>query len=134
MGVSIPSITDRVREATAPRVNQQIDRKTAERIRYYSQAGPLAIRSRIEELEKEWDIERILELNASVLALTGVVLGVGVDRKWLLLPAVVTAFLAWHAVKGWCPPIPVLRRLGIRTQKEIDQERYALEEFLEKTN
>ncbi len=37
-----------------------------------------------------------------------------------------TAFLFQHAVQGWCPPVPVLRRLGFRTTYEIDRERYAL--------
>lgn len=31
-----------------------------------------------------------------------------------------------HAVQGWCPPVPVFRRLGIRTAREIDLERYGL--------
>lgn len=31
-----------------------------------------------------------------------------------------------HALRGWCPPLPVLRRLGFRTRAEIDRERYAL--------
>ena len=31
-----------------------------------------------------------------------------------------------HAVQGWCPPLAVWRRLGVRTQSEIDEERYAL--------
>jgi hypothetical protein len=31
-----------------------------------------------------------------------------------------------HAVQGWCPPVPIFRRLGIRTQTKIDHERYAL--------
>jgi hypothetical protein len=39
---------------------------------------------------------------------------------------VVLTFLFQHAVQGWCPPLPVLRRLGVRTRKEIDRERYAL--------
>ncbi|HET9942578.1 MAG TPA: hypothetical protein VFR05_04515, partial [Terriglobia bacterium] len=34
--------------------------------------------------------------------------------------------LLQHAVQGWCPPVPLFRRLGIRTQREIDEERYAL--------
>jgi hypothetical protein len=38
----------------------------------------------------------------------------------------VTAFLFQHAVQGWCPPLPILRRLGFRTASEIDTERYAL--------
>lgn len=35
-------------------------------------------------------------------------------------------FLLMHAVQGWCPPIPVLRRFGVRTTFEIDRERNAL--------
>jgi hypothetical protein len=31
-----------------------------------------------------------------------------------------------HAMQGWCPPVPLLRRLGIRTRNEIDREKYAL--------
>jgi hypothetical protein len=37
-----------------------------------------------------------------------------------------TAFLFQHAVQGWCPPVPILRRLGYRTAREIDDERAAL--------
>jgi hypothetical protein len=54
------------------------------------------------------------------------VLGATVDKRWLTLPALVTAFLFQHAVQGWCPPLPILRRLGFRTSREIETERYAL--------
>ena len=37
-----------------------------------------------------------------------------------------TAFLFQHALQGWCPPVPVLRRLGFRTVYEIDRERFSL--------
>ncbi len=30
------------------------------------------------------------------------------------------------AVQEWCPPVPVFRRLGVRTCQEIDEEKYAL--------
>ena len=63
-------------------------------------------------------------------AVTGALLGVGlgyyVHRKWLALPGLVTLFLFQHAVQGWCPPVPILRRLGFRTVYEIEQERQAL--------
>lgn len=36
------------------------------------------------------------------------------------------AFLAQHGLQGWCPPIPVFRRLEVRTDREIARERYAL--------
>jgi hypothetical protein len=42
------------------------------------------------------------------------------------LPALVSGFLFQHAVQGWCPPVPVLRRLGFRTAYEIEEERRAL--------
>jgi hypothetical protein len=44
----------------------------------------------------------------------------------LVLPALVMAFLFQHAVQGWCPPVPVLRRLGFRTVYEIEDETQAL--------
>jgi hypothetical protein len=58
--------------------------------------------------------------------LLGSALGAFVDRRFFALPAVVAAFLLQHAVQGWCPPLPVFRRAGVRTAAEIDHERYAL--------
>lgn len=48
------------------------------------------------------------------------------DRRFYLLPTAVAGFLLQHAVQGWCPPMPVFRRLGVRTATEIEEERYAL--------
>ena len=53
-------------------------------------------------------------------------LGTTVDRKWFIFPAVVAGFLLQHTVQGWCPPLPVLRRLGFRTQTEIEEEKHVL--------
>jgi hypothetical protein len=78
------------------------------------------------ELDREWDIERTLEANASTAVLVGVTLGALVDRRFFALPAIVAGFLLQHAIQGWCPPVPLLRRLGFRTASEIDYERYAL--------
>ena len=84
------------------------------------------IARRIEELEKEWDIDRTLMANASTLSLAGVVLGSTVNRNWFMLPGVVVSFLLWHSIQGWCPPLPIFRKLGYRTRKEIDIEKFAL--------
>jgi hypothetical protein len=89
-------------------------------------AGPAAIERRLAELDQEWDIERYLETMAPTFTLIGLALGVTKSRAWLILPAVVQTFFLQHALQGWCPPIPLLRRLGIRTMDEINQERYAL--------
>lgn len=123
---------DRVRSATPGSMNEEIDQKTSENIRRYVSADVATIKSRIDELDKEWDIERTLELNASLFALTGVILAATVSKKWLALPAIVTSFLAQHAIQGWCPPLPLFRKMGIRTQKEIEAERYALLRLINK--
>ncbi len=129
MELSQPA-ADPVRDVTPDRINEKIDRETQANVRQYKNASPQAIAARIEGLDKEWDIERTLELNASLVALTGVVLAATVSKKWLILPAIVTTFLAQHAIQGWCPPLPLFRLRGIRTRKEIDRERYALLELL----
>jgi hypothetical protein len=71
-------------------------------------------------------MERILQTMAASFSLTGIALSLTVDRRWILLPGIVLSFLLLHAFQGWCPPVPVLRRLGVRTQEEIDRELYAL--------
>lgn len=116
---------DRVRSHTAAGVLHQIDEQTRENVRRYANASDEAIEQRIEELEREWGIERVLELNAATLGLTGVLAGVRKPRV-LALPIVVLGFLIQHAVQGWCPPIALFRRLGIRTRREIDAEKQAL--------
>lgn len=63
---------------------------------------------------------------APSFTLLGLGLGLTLSNKWLLLPLVVQSFFLQHAVQGWCPPLPVLRRFGIRTMAEIDYERNAL--------
>ena len=125
------STYDRVRNSTPDSTNKKIDQKTQQNIQYYSMQNEMVIKSRIKELDHEWDIERVLALNASLFALTGVILGATMNKKWLILPTVVTVFLAQHAIQGWCPPLPLFRKTGIRSRKEIDKERYALLETLE---
>lgn len=128
----IPSSTDRVRRATAAHLNDQIDRQTDSNIQSYANSSHATIRNRLRELDKEWDVERVLEANAATLALTGLTLGLTVDRRWLFLPAAVMSFLLQHSLQGWCPPLPVLRRLGIRTRAEIDREKYELIDLMKR--
>ncbi|MDK2745255.1 MAG: hypothetical protein H8K03_21050 [Nitrospira sp.] len=117
---------DRVRAHTAPEVNRRLDLETQRRVEKYANSTAKELTSRIKELDREWDIERVLELNASALAFSGLCLGITRSRKWLILPGLVLPFLFQHAVEGWCPPLPLLRRLGVRSRKEIDREKYTL--------
>ncbi|HEX4413142.1 MAG TPA: hypothetical protein VH107_05895 [Lacipirellulaceae bacterium] len=122
----VPTIVDRVPQHTSVTANERIRRQTERSITRLRHAGPTAIQRRLDELDAEWDIERVLEANAASAVLIGAGLGASVNRRWFALPAVVAAFLLQHAVQGWCPPLPVFRRLGFRTATEIDRERYAL--------
>lgn len=122
----IPSTAHRVPESTAEYLNDEIRRSTEESIARYGAAGPQAIDRRLAELDREWDIERTLEANAATLTAVGAGLALTVDRRFALIPLVVGSFLLQHALQGWCPPLPVFRRYGVRTQTEIDYERYAL--------
>jgi hypothetical protein len=121
----VASTFDRVPAHTSAEVNQQIEDDIRKRVRHFA-AHLDAIPSRLLELREEWDIDRAIEANASALAFTGIVLGATRDNRWFALPALVTAFLFQHAIQGWCPPVPVLRRMGFRTAHEIEQERTAL--------
>lgn len=122
----LPDTTARVPAHTSEEVNAEIRRRTETNVARCAADGPEAIERRLYELEREWDIERMLEANASTLALIGLGMGAFVDRRFFVLPALVMGFLLQHALQGWCPPVPVLRHLGFRTQAEIDEERYTL--------
>jgi hypothetical protein len=121
-----PLETERVRRNTQPEVNARIDERITRNLRLYAGQSSDLIDARLDELENEWDIERVLETNASTLALTGVVLSVLDDRKWLFLSAGVLGFLFMHGTSGWCPPLPALRRAGVRTRSEIEREKFGL--------
>lgn len=116
---------NRVPVHSPPQANERIRREMSASIQYFTRHKD-EIPARLKELDQEWDIERAIEANASVLALAGVALAAGHDRRWLALPGVVAGFLLQHAIQGWCPPVPVLRRLGFRTSYEIEEERRAL--------
>ena len=118
------STRDRVPAHSAPEINRQI-REEIEANREYYGRNPSRIRQRLLELDKEWDIERAIEANAGAIGFTGLLLSFA-DRRWIILPMLVTGFLFQHAVQGWCPPVPILRRLGFRTSYEIEEERRAL--------
>lgn len=122
----IASTVERVPQNTTECVNRMIRRQTERHISQCAAGGREAITRRLAELDQEWDVERTLEANAATATLVGLTLGTFLDRRWYLFPAAVAGFLLQHAVQGWCPPVPILRRLGFRTQPEIDYERYAL--------
>jgi hypothetical protein len=117
---------DRVREHSPEKFNQRIDRATQRRVlRAGGESNP-ALSRRLDQLDREWDMERVLETNASALALGGLLLGLFVNKKFFVVPCLVLPFLLQHATQGWCPPVPLFRSRGVRTRKEIDTEKFAV--------
>lgn len=134
---------DRVREHSASVVNDRIDAVTRAKIDDTLARGRDTIVHRLAELDREWDIDRALLLLFPLIGgatfFTGLarytkrpILGLfGKRRKGLLrLFSAQLGFILMHSVVGWCPPAVVLRRLGFRTQREIEGERRALEDAL----
>jgi hypothetical protein len=104
--------------------DERIRRQLQVNVAYYARRLD-RIEERLNDLEKEWDVERTVAVGAGAATLTGLVLGL-FKKRWALLPVAAGALLIAHAVEGCCAPLPVLRCLGVRTRREIDQERYAL--------
>ena len=121
----LPTTAERVPQATDEELNERIRADTETNIERHARSRE-DIDRRLAELDREWDIERTLEANAASVSLVGIALSVFVSRRFLVLPAAVAGFLLQHALQGWCPPVPLFRRLGVRTQTEIEQERHAL--------
>lgn len=121
----LSSTAERVTRHTADHWNQRIELQTERNIAYYA-AQPGEIDKRLLELDHEWDIERTLQAQAAGISVASVILGIVHSRRWMYIPAFLSGFLMMHATQGWSPSLTLLRRMGVRTQIEIERERYAL--------
>jgi len=131
---------DRVREHTAPGVNLRIDRMTQAEVDAAVAGGDDAVAQRLAKLDHEWDVDRALMVNFAIAG--GATLSAGLLRYrlspvfarrrkgFLYFFGAQLAFLLLHGVVGWCPPASVFRRLGFRTQREIETERRQLRDAL----
>lgn len=122
----LANTTRRVEENTTSRLNERIQNETADRIKYYSKAGHSKIDHRLEQLDHESDIERAIEVEAPLMILAGLFLGTRVHRGFLLISAFASSMVLVHSFQGWYPLLPIFRRLGFRTTREISEERQQL--------
>jgi hypothetical protein len=117
---------DHVRANTWPDVNEQLDTEAQLRVREAATLPSQGLTDQLTALDREWDFERLVEAEASLMGLGGLALAMTVDRRLLALPGFVASMLLLHAVHGWYPLLPVFRRARVRSRDEIDRERYAL--------
>jgi len=128
--------SDRVRDHSGQSSNRRIAERTSARVEQLITRGRDAVSRRLAELDHEWDIDRALMVNFAIAGGAAYATGLyryaqrpwlGRRRKgWLYFFSAQLGFLLLHGTLGWCPPLPVLRRLGVRTKAEIEAERQAL--------
>lgn len=116
---------DRVRLHTSQESNEKIDQQTVCNILNNSTLAKDQILNRLKELNQEWDIDRALMANFAIIGGAALLRGF-FKRKALGMLTIQMSFMLYHAVKGWCPPLPVFRKLGFRTKSEIEAEKSEL--------
>lgn len=83
------------------------------------------IARRLRELEEERDLESVLESRAALVESLGFMAGAVVNRRLPSVPVSWTASLVQLAATSWFPTVALLRRMGLRTSREIEIERVA---------
>lgn len=121
-----PPTAQRVFLRTDPKINAEIKNQTIRNLNIFKKGNVEEITERIQKLNVEWDTERVLEVNASLLVLLSSYLGVKTGRIWFLLTGFAGGFMLQHALQGWCPPLPLIRKWGVRTSDEISAEKITL--------
>jgi hypothetical protein len=69
-----------------------------------------AVLERIDELDRDWDVERLLEIESSSLMIGGVILGAFVNRRWLIFAGLVAGLMLRHGLHLRHHPFGDLRR------------------------
>ena len=117
---------DPVRRYTTQEMLEQVEKQIQHNIEFYGAQPPHVLSERIEELRREWSMERYLQVNVASLGFATAFLALTGSKKWAVLTCTALGFFLFHSLRGFDPPIPVLRRMGVRTRSEIDRELYAL--------
>lgn len=122
----LPPTAQKVLLRTDPKINADIRNQTLRSLNIYKNCNEADITERIKSLSQEWDTERVLEVNASLLVLLSSYLGVKSSRFWFILTGTAAVFMLQHAIGGWCPSLSLIRKWGVRTADEINAEKTAL--------
>lgn len=122
----LPATTQRVAVFTNPGVNEVIRGSTLENLICMEDARETELTRRIEKLNSEWDMDRFMEAKAAVCVMGCSLLGITKSKSWGFVSLITATFLLQHALLGWCPSAPIMRKMGIRTAEEINREKMVL--------
>ena len=116
----------RQRRAIPADLRQWLDEELEQRIEYYASQPDYVISQRIEDLKREWSVHRTLQLKVATFGLVTAFMALTGNRRWALATAAAFGFFGVYGLQSAEPPIPALRRIGLRSRAEIDREIYAL--------
>ena len=120
----LPPTTEKAAVNTCCRVNAAIRNQTICSIGTYADSDEEILTDKIKQLNKEWDTERFFEANAASCVFLSSIMGFQKKKSyWFAFTGTAGFFLLMHALQGWCPSLPVIRKLGVRTAEEIYQEK-----------
>lgn len=125
-GNVLPPTSQRVCLKTDPKINAELRNQTIKNLNLFKNGNETDISERIRCLDQEWDTERVLEVNSSLLLFLSSYLGIRISRMWFLVTGAVGVSMLWHALLGWCPTLSIIRKWGVRTEAEISAEKIAL--------
>ncbi len=84
------------------------------------------INQRLLELDNELDLETYIQTESSALTIAGAILGLTVNKKWLILPLATSILVIAGIARGRSIPLTLFKKIGYRTRTEIEKEKYAL--------
>lgn len=135
----LPPTTQRVAHHTCYKTNAKIREQILQCLEKHKDSSQPLLSQKIEKLNCEWDTERFLETNAASILFLSSIIGFKKSRNcWFLATGTISMLLLLHALQGWCPPLPLIRKIGVRTPEEIRNEKDVLKrmrgDFSQNTN
>jgi hypothetical protein len=135
----LPPTTQKAALNTCDLVNGEIRTGTVCCIDKYKDSSEAVLSDKICRLDYEWDTERVLEAKTAICVLLSSIIGCGKKRSCMFfMTGALGFFLLQHALLGWCPSLPIIRKMGVRTAEEINNEKTVLKflrgDFSHETN
>jgi hypothetical protein len=95
-------------------------------VSFYGSLGQHAVSERLQALEDEPDLETVATLAMAGTGILALVFGLMGSRLWRLLAWMALPLIFAHARGRLSAPGDFLKTLGLRSRKEIQEEKYAL--------
>jgi hypothetical protein len=95
-------------------------------VRFYGSLGPQAVADRLKALEDEPDLETVATLGLAGTGVLALIFGIMGSRLWRLLAWAALPLIFAHARGRLAAPGEFLKTLGLRSRREIEEEKYAL--------